>query len=66
MSDAELTIFAVSAYAMFRATSRCRGSTPPQTGRVYDMLEEFCKAGVSGHAPSSAVLFQTPWPHAGR
>ena len=57
MSDAELTLFAVGAYAMFRATSRCRGSTPPQASRVYDMLEEYCKAGVSGHARSRAVLF---------
>ena len=62
MSDAELTVFAVSAYAMFRATSRCRGSSPPQASRVYDMLEEFCRAGVSGHAPSSAVLFHRAFP----
>jgi len=58
IAGAELTVFAVSAYAMFYATSQSRGSSPPQASCEYDMQEEFCNTALSGHTPSSAVLSQ--------
>jgi len=58
MTDTRLTLTAILVYAVFRTTNAARLKEHITETVVTDMLEEYCKIALKGHAQSSSVLHE--------
>ena len=56
MTDQELCLIGVAAYAMHRATAYYRVQPAPNAERVHDFLQATCQGAVRGHPVSSKML----------
>ena len=60
LSDSTFVSIAVLVYAVFRTSNTLRNDQksvwPPDAPYVFDMLEQHAKAGIEGHATSSALI----------
>jgi len=56
IDDNELTLMALSAYAVYRAQQICRQDLSIQGEQINRLLQQLCKAGASKHPSSTAAL----------